>query len=169
MDINPIGMLKSENINGINIYLSGIRRGADALVLNTENGNLFLVEVMFIMNMWDYDREYIFRDDHGSYDYGPHRNFDFFLPFFAEDDDYYVGINIRHECKDTHNVQSTKEYMRWAGGTNGNEWMFRLKDDGSFVERDAERNRHKMHREIKHRMYAERIARRKAKGVVCNG
>ena len=34
----------------------------------------------------------------------------------------------------------------------------------------AEKDRHIVHRSIKHRMYAERIARRNAKkGVVCNG
>lgn len=156
MNINPIGMLKSENIDGMNVYISGIRRGADAIVWDTETGNMLIGEVKYIVKMWDYESEFIFRDEYGSYDHGRSREFDFFLPFFADDDDYYAGIDIRPECKDTHNVQSCRNYMRLAEETT-------VEDDGSFAKHEVERKRHKMHREIKHRMYAERIARQKAK------
>lgn len=165
MNINPFGMHKSENINGINIYLSGIRRGADAIVWNTESGNMFMGKVNYIVDMWDYESEFIFRDEYGEQDYGRSREFDFFLPFFTDTDEYYVGIDINAECKDTKNIQSCRDYMKWQNDLIDEDIAFEdiVKPYDGFAKREQERKRHQMHRAIKHRMYEQRVARRNAK------
>lgn len=145
MELNPIGMYKSENINGLNIYLSGIRVGADALILNTVNGNMFLGTVAKIDDFFDQCEEMPC-------------GFDFYLPFFTDDADYYVGINVKPECMDTLCVQKCIRYIRLPEKVE--------EKDPECVRRETERERHKMHREIKKRMYAERIARKKRRTTV---
>ena len=158
MKAKIVGMIESD-YDGMCLWVTALRVGAVALVLDksTDELNVGTIAEVVTASRWSYGikSEEILC--------GP---YDATGEFITDDEVAYVGINYFHECEDRKTLRNFYEYLD-ALAEMDDEDLGEYRNNDAMDERNAERDRHIVHRSIKHRMYAERVARRNArKGVV---
>ena len=165
MDIKVAGMLESD-YEEMTLYVTALRVGAVALVLDKSTGALSAGTVAEVVTCgfgtaWALTAKDILC---GSYDAEGE-----FLDF-TNDLISFVGIKFLDECEDRKILKSFYDYVQWDWDHFSEDGVFAgiIVPDELFDKREQERYRHVIHRSVKRRMYSERQARKKAKGVNCN-
>ena len=150
--------------DGNAMYISAFRVGAVALVLDKRTDELSVGTVAEIVTMGFGTGYFLKSKDVLCGKYDATAEYDYGFDHIA-----FVGVNFLDECEDRKILRSFYDYMDWGDDYFGKDGDFAgiIVPDKKFDEREQERSRHMMHREIKSRMYAERQMR-KRKGEKCH-